>query len=622
MTSFIATPRTPVFFSESNLISAREACAGARQYAELRVSGGMLFWLATEPEDGFVSLWRYDGQRSERLNTGNSIRSRLNGYGGGAYAATGEFVCWVSEDQCLWSLNLESGQRQLLIADPDSTWGGLTPDPLRQRWIAVREKGGKQTLVAVDFLGRLTVLDNQFDFYGAPAITQDGRQIAWTGWFLPHMPWERSWVCLAEFGSSGQPVNVANAEPPEGGSVQQPQFVAQSLWVVSDHGGWWQPYQVVRQDGKLCWLPALSPNTDHANAPWQLAEKHACPLPGGGWARVRYRQGVGELWLEQKGEIRQFAGAYTDFRDLVVRGDELYCVARRPDLGDTILRMPLGAGQQAQPLFSALAPLAGKSWVWPESIVLPSDGEYPHALQGFVYLPEHSGEPPPLILIAHGGPTSAAYATFNPQAQFWCQRGFAVAEVNYTGSTGFGREFRQALAGQWGKADVADMFRMKNALSEAGLVDPDRVFIQGRSSGGYTALMAAMVPEQPVSGLASLYGVTDPLKLRAATHRFESGYLDWLLGEPGSNGHCWHARTPARLAQQIVCPALFFQGGRDRVVVPEQTLAMVKALKDAGQQAELVWFDDAEHGFRTLQSQIKVLDTLWQFYSDLARRRC
>ncbi|MCK0105117.1 prolyl oligopeptidase family serine peptidase [Marinobacter sp. S0848L] len=608
-------------FSESNLISAREACAGARQYAELRVSGGMLFWLATEPEDGFVSLWRYDGRRSERLNTGNSIRSRLNGYGGGAYAVTPESVCWVSEDQCLWSMNLESRQRQLLVRDPDSTWGGLTPDPLRPRWIAVREKRGEQDLVAVDFLGRLTVLDDQFDFYGAPAICPDGQQIAWTGWFSPHMPWDQSWVCLAELESSGKPVKVAKAEPPGGGSVQQPQFVAQSLWVVSDHGDWWQPYRVVRQEGELHWLPALSSNTDHANAPWQLGEKHACPLPGGGWARVRYRQGIGELWLEQKGEIRQVASAYTDFRDLVVSGDDLYCVARRPDLSDTILRLNLFAGQQAQPLFSAPVALGGNSCVWPESIVLPSGGEHPRALQGFLYLPEQPVEKPPLILIAHGGPTSAAYATFNPQAQFWCQRGFAVAEVNYTGSTGFGREFRQALAGQWGEADVADMFRMKDALSDAGLVDPNRVFVQGRSSGGYTALMSAIQPEQRLSGLASLYGVTDPLTLKAATHRFESGYLDWLLGEPGPKGHRWQARTPARLARQIVCPALFFQGGRDRVVVPEQTLSMVKALKETGQYAELVWFDEEEHGFRTLESQAKVLDTLWQFYSGLARRK-
>lgn len=618
MISFIETPRTPVSFSESELISAREACAVARQYTELRVSGASVYWLVTEPDDGFVSLWRFDGQNCERLDTGVSIRSRLNGYGGGAYAVMPGRACWVSEDQNLWNMNLETGQRQLLVQDPDVVWGGLTPDPARQRWIAVREKHGQQALMAVDCQGRLSVLDDQFDFYGAPAVSQDGKQIAWTGWFLPHMPWDQSWVCLAELGSSGQPVNVMKATPPGGGSVQQPQFSAQRLWVVSDHGGWWQPFQVVRQEGQLQWLPVLASNNDHANAPWQLGEKHACPLPGGGWARVRYRQGIGELWLEQKGEIKQVASAYTDFRYLVVNGDELFCVARRPDVSDTILRLNVMTGQRAHPLFDTPAPMAGRDCVWPESIVLPPDGKYERALQGFLYLPVQPVDKPPLILIAHGGPTSAAYATFNPQAQFWCQRGFAVAEVNYTGSTGFGRDFRQALAGQWGKADVADMFRMKDALSEAGLVDSEKVFIQGRSSGGYTALMAAMVPEQPVRGLASLYGVTDPITLKAATHRFESGYLDWLLGEPGLGGCYWQARTPGRLASRITCPAMFFQGGRDRVVVPEQTLGMVEALQRSGQTAELVWFDEEGHGFRSLESQTKVLDALWQFYSGLA----
>ncbi|WP_323752821.1 alpha/beta hydrolase family protein [Marinobacter sp.] len=606
-------------FSESNLISAREACAEARQYAELRVSGASVYWLATEPDDGFVSLWRFDGRNCERLDTGASIRSRLNGYGGGAYAVMPGRVCWVSEDQNLWSMNLETGRRQLLVQDPDAVWGGLTPDPARQRLLAVREKHGQQALMAVDCLGRLSVLDDQFDFYGAPAVSQDGQQIAWTGWFLPHMPWDQSWVCLAELGSSGLPVNGMKAPPPGGGSVQQPQFSGQRLWVVSDHGGWWQPFQVIRQDGQLQWLPVLASNTDHANAPWQLGEHHACPLPGGGWARVRYRQGLGELWLERKGEIKQVASAYTDFRYLVAKDDELFCVARRPDASDTILQLNVTTGLPANPLFETAAPMAGRDCVWPESIALPPEGPHTRPLQGFLYLPAQPVEKPPVILIAHGGPTSAAYATYNPQAQFWCQRGFAVAEVNYTGSTGFGREFRQALAGEWGKADVADLFRMKNALSDAGLVDPSRVFIQGRSSGGYTALMAAMAPEQRVSGLASLFGVTDPLRLKAVTHRFESGYLDWLLGEPGPEGRYWHDRTPARLASRIACPAIFFQGGRDRVVVPEQTLGMVDALQCAGQRAELVWFEKEEHGFRSLESQIKVLGSLWQFYSGLAQ---
>lgn len=597
-------------------VSARQACRGFRQCAELRFCDGALFWLASDPDQGTTDLWQSDAGGIRQLNTDSSVRSGINGYGGGAFAVLPGWICWVSDDQRLWSLELATGTRRLLVDAPGLTWGGLVPDVHRQRWLAVCEGAGRQTLMAIDRAGRTRVLHTGLDFYSAPAISADGSQIAWVSWQLPDMPWARSRLYTATVDGDGALAGVESPAAPAPGSVQQPQFVQNQLYVLSDHRGWWQPWQIVHGQGGWRWRAMGAATADHANAPWQLGECHRCPLPGGGWASVRYRQGIGELWLERKGEAIRLAPDCTDFRSLVADDHALYCIARRPDRLDAILRIR-PSSDDTTTVFGGEPALGGSPVVLPESIVVPPGPGEHWPLQGFLY-PAINGEGrSPLILVAHGGPTSAAYASFNPHCQFWCQRGFSVVEVNYTGSTGFGRAFRQALGGQWGQADVQDMMRMADYLGQQGRIDRGRVFIQGRSSGGYTALMAAMQPRARLLGLASLFGVTDPWRLSMATHRFESGYLDWLLGSGGENGVAWQNRTPALRAERIGCPALFFQGGQDRVVVPEQTRSMVSGIRQAGGQADLVWFANEGHGFRALESQVRVLETLEHFYGSL-----
>lgn len=604
-------------FAGDEILSARTACLETQQFSELKADSGLLFWLASEPGSGRINLWRFDGERTRRIETGNGVGSRLNGYGGGAFAVMGRFICWVAEDQSLWQLDLGTGVRLSLAAPSGARWGGLVADPHRQRWLAVREYGDQQALVAIDSSGQITVLDDRFDFYSAAALSPDGKALAWVSWQLPDMPWDRSMLCLARLGANGDVRDALVAEPPGGGSVQQPQFDDSQLWVQSDHLGWWQPFRVDRNHHSLRWTAGTEVMADHANAPWQLGERHSCPLSGGGWGQVRYVRGWAELWIDRDGRRRRVASSYSDFRWLSAWSNSLVCLARRPDSADHILRIDPDTGRE-EVLSAATSPIIERDWVWPETVCLPPDDQFSFELQSFLYQPAKPAKASPLIILAHGGPTSAAYATFNAQIQFWCQHGFAVADVNYTGSTGFGRAYRQALAGNWGRADVADVVRVRHSLGASRGIDPERVFIQGRSSGGYTALMAAMQPGQSFRGLGSLFGVTEPLKLKAATHRFESGYLDWLLGPPGSRGVNWRSRTPAFQAGRIACPALFFQGGKDRVVVPEQTREMVAALRAAGQCAEMVWFDEEGHGFRSPENQVTMLDTLWRFYRRLA----
>ncbi len=563
-------------------------------------------------------LWQLSEQGPVRFGPDPlGVRSRVNGYGGGALAACSTGVFVVAEDQQIRHVSQKDGQCTQLTDDPDAMYGGLVADDTRQRVLAVRECNNQQQLVAITLEGEQRVLHSGQDFYSAPALSDDGTRLAWVSWQQPDMPWIRSQLWLGEVSDDGALADCHSLNSPLNrslqASVQQPVFDGDRLWVLSDHEGWWQPWQVDGL-GEGDWHSDGAPARDHANAPWQLGESHHCPIGDGRWARVRYCNGTGQLWLISDGqEERRVATEYGDFRHLRTAEGTLYCVARSATRLDAILAIDpvtglehiIAGGGDPMPQVRAALPL---------DIEVPASGGDSHPIQGFFYTPKQASvDAPPLILIAHGGPTSAAYPVFNPHVQYWCQRGFAVAEINYRGSTGFGRAFRLALEGRWGEIDVEDMERAADHLASFGLVDGSRVFIQGRSSGGYTALMA-MIRSRRFRAGASLFGVTDPLRLRAMTHRFESGYLDWLLGHPDDHPRRWHERTPLYHADRIAAPMIFFQGGQDPVVVPEQTRAMVAAMKAAGGAPELHWFDEEGHGFRKRASQVGMLEWTFSFY--------
>ena len=596
-------------------LSASQACATFAQRLELAVSGTGVYWLEPDPTTGIQALWRLTARGAEPFGpAGLSVRSRINGYGGGSLAALDSGVFLVSEDQQIHFL-AEDGRCQRLTDEPDAAFGGLVADAHRQRVLAVREAGGRQQLVAVSAEQGIQVLHGGQDFYGAPALSDDGRQLAWVSWQLPDMPWVRATIWTAMVTESGCLRGSETWPTAAEGAVQQPVYAGSELWVLSDHGGWWQPWRLDPDGVSGDWASGGGPPLDHANAPWQLGESHHVALPDGGWARVHYRGGSGELWCyRSSGAEQRVAAEFTDFRSLRVTDGWVVCVARSATRLDAILKVDPRSGT-ATVLAGGEVPEPARSPACPLLFEVPACGSDAPEFSGFFYRPTPVvSASPPLILIVHGGPTSAAYPVFNPQVQYWCQRGFAVAEVNYRGSSGFGRDFRLALAGRWGEVDVADMERAADHLTLSGLVDGQRIFIQGRSSGGYTALMALARSRRFAAG-ASLFGVTDPLRLRAATHRFESGYLDWLLGSPQQHPQRWRERSPRYLTDRIRAPVIFFQGGQDQVVVPEQTRAMVEAMKAAGRSPELHWFEDEGHGFRRRINQARTLEWLCAFYA-------
>lgn len=599
-------------------MTAEQASAAFTQRGSLAASAVGVFWLEFDPASGNNLLTRTTDQAPCRVTpTDFGIRSQVNSYGGGALCAGPESVYAVeASTQQVHRIDPQTGVTGAITHDSQASFGGLVWDSRHGRVLAVRECAGHQQLVAIDERNGVQPLHQGEDFYGAPALSATGALIAWVSWSLPDMPWVSSLLWTAIVNDDGTLAGARSWALHAEGSVQQPVFAGEELQVLSDHGGWWQPWQVGFSGGQANWTCLDDSEADHASAPWQLGERHCLPLGQGGWARVSYRDGCGELWLKHASDRPplRVAAEFSDFRHLAVIGDCLYCIARSATRLDSVLQVR-STDARVETMAGGERPF-DTGIVAPEPFRIPPSNPGAGAVSGWLYPPlvtASDGGPPATILIAHGGPTSTAWPVFNPQVQFWCHQGFAVAEVNYRGSAGFGRDFRMALAGNWGQADVADMECAADYLVSAGRADGRRLFIQGRSSGGFTALMA-MARSQRFRAGASLFGVSDPTRLQAVTHRFESGYLDWLLGPPDDFPNRWQARTPVLQAHRIRRPVIFFQGGQDRVVVPEQTRAMVEVLQRNGQQAELVWFEDEGHGFRHRRNQVALLESLLAFY--------
>ncbi|MGV8675562.1 alpha/beta hydrolase family protein [Pseudomonas aeruginosa] len=604
--------------------SAERAAVASRDFAELCVGALGLLWIEFCPQTSRCTLWHWRAGQTRCLTPVDfSLRSRVYEYGGGAFCLTDQSVAFVNEsDQQIYLQTLD-GQPQRLTASADCRFGDLCFDARQQAVLAVEEchMQGQVEHRLVSFSlrdGRRQVIIEGSDFYAAPTLSTDGGRLAWIEWCRPEQPWTATRLCLAERDGQGDwlPAQVVAGNAGTE-SLQQPRFAAGGqLFCLSDRHGWWQPW--AEQDGHWRACQPIS-QADHAAAPWQLGACSYLPLAGGSLLLSRFTQGWGELveW-HSNGEERPLAAAFSRFRGLAVDAQYFYCIAAAPERLPAILAVcrldgsvrVLAGGEQA---------LAAGQLSRPQALSFASGGEQAHA---FFYKPTNAnyrgpeGGKPPLLVFLHGGPTSACYPVFDPRIQFWTQRGFAVADLNYRGSSGFGRAYRQRLQGQWGVIEVEDALALVEHLAARGLIDPARGFIRGASAGGYTTL-CALAFHNVFRGGASLYGVSDPLELRHVTHKFEVDYLDWLIGDPLRDAERYRARTPLYHADKITAPLIFFQGGRDAVVMPQQTESMVAALQRRGVSVEYHCYADEGHGFRQAAHLAEVLEREWCFYQRL-----
>ncbi|MDH0759616.1 S9 family peptidase [Pseudomonas juntendi] len=598
---------TPVS-SPAAEFSAAQAVAAGTDFAELKVSADGLFWLEFRPADGACRIWHWLYCQARCLTPdGFSVRSRVYEYGGGSFCLGGDGLVFVNEqDQQVYTQPLDDLEPRALTQNANCRYGDV-------QWhdgqvLAVEERHADQVehrLVALRD-GGCEVLAEGADFYAAPTVSGDGQRLAWIEWDRPAQPWTVTRLMCRMRDASGHwlPAQcVAAAEE----SLQQPRFDGEGrLYCLSDRNGFWQPWGEV--DGQWQAMPAEQ--ADHAAAPWQLGTCTWLPLGPHSYLASWFENGFGQLGVRgADGRTERFASAYTRFRNLAIDSDHLYAIAASPISPPAVIAIDR-SNHEVRVLAGGAEVLPADDVSLPQAFHYASDGDQAH---GFFYPAARSQGAAPLVVFIHGGPTSACYPVLDPRIQYWTQRGFAVADLNYRGSTGYGRAYRQALHLRWGESDVADACAAVRHLAAQGLVDPHKAFIRGGSAGGYTTLCALAFHDVFRAG-ASLYGVSDPIALGRATHKFEGDYLDWLIGDPALDAERYRQRTPLLHAGQIRVPVIFFQGELDAVVVPEQTRSMLAALQANGIEAQGHFYAGERHGFRKAQNLAHALEEEWKFY--------
>ena len=583
---------------------------------------GRAYWLETRPrEEGRTVLVGEgpDGEPVDLSPANCSVRSRVHEYGGGAYRVDGDDIWFVENgDQAIY--RVRSGEApQRITSEPDHRHADLVVDRNRSRVICVCEDHGVtgepgNFLAAIDRQGRKSVLASGDDFYSSPRISPDGARIAWVSWRHPNLPWDGTELWVAGFDEDGATVDPMRVAGGPGESVCQPAWGPDGrLFFVSDRNDWWNLYA---HDGKRV-SPVVEMHAEIAWPQWVFGQS-AYGFPDD--ENIMFAATSGGRWHVYRasletGEPAQVQCPWDHIEHLVSDGPRTLMIAGGPDRALALVELT-DAGSRTI-IASSDTVVPGGFLSRPESISFPTaEGQEAH---GLFYPPVNAawhprdGERPPLLIKCHGGPTGATGTAQDLRTQFWTSRGFGVLDVNYRGSTGFGRAYRRSLYGRWGKADVEDCLAGARALADAGRIDGDRLLISGGSAGGYTVLCALTFTEAFTAG-ASHYGIGDLETMFATTHKFESRYDHWLLGDPAKSRAILRARSPLLHAKQITCPVIFFQGAKDRVVPPEQSQTMVKALHDRGLPVAYLEYPDEAHGFRRADAVRESLEAELYFF--------
>ena len=603
-------------------ISAALVAAGASPLSQPMQDGADIIWLAGRAiEAGRTTLMRQRGETITDITPAPlNVRSRVHEYGGGAYLASGGAVYFSNfSDNRLYVLR-DGSPAVALTAEGPFRYADFVVDAGRERLITVREDhtGGSaqpvNTLCAIGFDGAVTVLAEGHDFYAAPRLSPDGRSLAWLTWDHPRMPWQGTGLWLADVtadGAIGSPRLVAGGVSE---SVCQPEWSRTGvLQFVSDRSGWWNLYRLAGD--------AVQPLCDHAaefaSPHWSFGGSMYGFTGSGAIACTYIEQGISKLALLVDGQLQPLASPYQEIRELRVAGDSLVLLAGAPTIALEVASIDLASGAH-QVLARSIAQLPAVGYLSiPDTISYPSsDGRTAHA---FYYPPCNADvEPtpaskPPLMVISHGGPTGMASNTLKLATQFWTSRGFAVLDVNYGGSSGFGRDYRDALKGQWGVVDVDDCVAGARHLAGRGLVDPDRLVIRGGSAGGLTTLCALTFHDLFKAG-ASYYGVSDLAGLDADSHKFESHYNEYLIAPQPQAAALYLERSPINHTDKLTRPMIFFQGLDDKVVPPQQSEVMVEALRKSGVPVAYMTLEGEGHGFRKADSIVRTLEAELYFY--------
>jgi dipeptidyl aminopeptidase/acylaminoacyl peptidase len=628
-------PNLAPYGSWKSPITSDLIVANSIRLGEIELDGETLYWSEGRPSEAGRSaiVCCTKGEIQDITPAPFNVRTRVHEYGGGAYYVLDGTVYFSNfADQRLYR------QRPGAVPEP------LTPElefryadavSDRNRLICVREDhrlegdpvnaivavnlGSSQLDTALEDGGKILVSGS--DFYATPRLSPDGSRLCWLSWNHPNMPWDGTELWVAAVQKDG---SLGKAELIAGGlteAIFQPEWSPDGrLYFVSDRTGWWNLYR---------WNPEMLASSPEALCP--KAAEFGQPLWVFGMTTYGFESADSLICTYVEAGVQHLARLdtrslkltdiqipFANLSDLKVGNGYAAFIGGSATAPGAIARLDLHTGEVS------VLRRSSDLTVDPGYLSVPAVLEFPTenglTAYGFYYAPQNQdymapeGEKPPLLVKSHGGPTASTSASFNPGIQYWTSRGIAVLDVNYGGSTGYGRAYRERLKGNWGIVDVDDCVNGAKYLVAQGRVDGDRLCIDGGSAGGYTTLAALTFRDVFKAG-ASFYGVSDLEALAQDTHKFESRYLDGLIGKYPQERSIYVARSPIHAVDQLSCPLIFFQGDEDKIVPPNQAERMVDALKSKGLPVAYVLYEGEQHGFRKAENIKRTLDGELYFYA-------
>ena len=626
-------------------LSSAMVAEGSARLAGLRLHHNGVCWIEQSP-DGRLAIIGVDGsgESVEVLPAPYSARSAVHEYGGGAWWPGDSCVYFANwDDQRLYRLGV-SGKAMAITPEPPSPRAWRYADGIEWgagAWvICVRERHEPDgvvvnELVAVDChpspgtepQDPIVLIDGGPDgFVGAPRLSPDSTKLSWLSWSHPNMPWDGTELWVADIDPSmklDRSLKVAGGTQE---SIHGPDWTSNGQLVFStDRSGWWNLHRwdpLAARESAVTMLVG----SEIGQPMWVFDTVRWQELADGRLVAAVTTSAVDSLAvIEPSGAITPIETDLVEIAELAVNGSMVYVIGATSRQGASVF----GFGLDSAPVSEIRVdkPLIDPAWfseAQAVEITRPpnDDGDDTGVIHAFVYLPSGpsiggpQGDKPPLIVIGHGGPTAHASPALNFKIQYWTSRGFVVADVNYGGSTGFGRAYRQLLNKSWGVIDVGDCVAVARDLVTQSMVDPNKIAIRGSSSGGLTVL-GALASSSVFSAGTSLYGVTDLEALASDTHKFESRYLDSLIGHYPDQRSVYQERSPINHTDKLNCPVLVMQGLDDEIVPPSQAEAITKALESKGIPHAYVTFPGEQHGFRQKANVSRSLDIELWFYGQV-----
>ena len=616
-------PKQAPYGSWSSPISAQMLVSGAVGISELVPDGPAIWWAESRPEEGGrVAIMHHEAGNSIEVTPADAnVRTLMHEYGGGAWWAADSVLWYVDyDDQRLREMVVGTqASGPVLLSEAPATsramrFADIRPTLCGHWLICVCERHSadqdepENLICAVARDGSFKQLDiaTGADFYGSVCLSPDGKQIAWVQWDHPNMPWDTTTLVQAAFASDAQGIRLDNICAVAGGheeAIVQPLFSPDNqLHYLSDRNDCWHLFKqgqdkpVLEVDGEIGYPPWV-----HGMARYGFADD-------GQIVAAYYKDGIDHLAQDASG---------TAFGSIRLSGSRLaYTCASWTSETSVHYNGKLIRAARELPLSDDYLPA-------PEVLSFPTGTDAaPDTAHALFYAPANpeftapDGEKPPLIVLAHGGPTSAARSQLSLAQRFWTSRGFAVVDVNYRGSSGYGRAYRKKLDLRWGIADVEDCVAVAQYLAKRGDVDSQRLIIRGGSAGGFTVLSALAMHDTFTAG-ASLYGVADLEALAKDTHKFESRYLDSLIGRWPEDAEVYIERSPINHLDGFDAPMIVLQGAQDAIVPPNQSRMIVDALDKRGLPVAYLEFPGEQHGFRQAKTIITATLSELAFYGQV-----